>query len=368
MPYFEDIKPELDAAAFDPATDIKETFELSGTQPGGGDTFGLENAEATLVFLIDWRKARAFTRWMLGFAYADGEYPFRLHRENPQYHPRFLRLTASTIHFSSIAPKANDEGTGTPELNSPNYPAVFVLPNAVNKTAYYDSVFATVRYVRKDYDFRPDSYVADDGAEADPADELDRNAIVTPSPLVELLTAEGGKSQVKWSEGGGGLEPLVDTVVSNSFAIRVSKVRLLLEWYSIPEQYLSNDPAMFFPEKLFSVIGKVNSVPLLGRPAGTLLCDAPKMQRFQYPVSTFDGIGGFFGWNLTIPLTYWNPTLGVPDTSEGVDDDKARGHRCLPHAASTKFWGAKREDTSDPLAQWLLEEADLNVMLEHIGK
>ena len=367
MPYFEDLMVELDAAAFDPATDIKEMFELGGTQPGGGDTFSLEAAEATLVFLIDWRKARAFTRWCLGLSYADSGYPYRLRRENPKYHPRYPKLTAQTVHFSSVGPKANDELSGAPVEDLPNYPAVFFLSGELTKTAYYDSVFATVRYVRRDYDFLPDYIIAPENEEADPADELDRNAIITPSPLVELLTAEGGKSQLKWSEGTGGDQPLADDVINNTFAVRVSKVRLLLDWYSVPEQYLSNDPYMFFPRKIFDSVGKVNSTTFLGRPAGTLLMDAPKMQRFQYPVSTFDGLGGFFGWNLQIPFTFWNPTLGIPDTNP-ADDTKARGHRTLPSSKDNKFYGAKREVTTDPLTQWLLEEADLNAVLEHIAQ
>lgn len=363
IPYKDSILLEVGDAAFNPATDIKEMFELGGMQPGGGDTFGLESAEAALVYLIDWRKRRAFTRWAIGFAYGDKGAPFNLHRENPQSHPAYPKLIAQTVHLSSVAPKANDEESGAPETNSPNYPAVFIEAGTVSKMGYYDSVFATVRYTRKDYDIRPDEYVTV------PTDELDRNCVISGSPEVSLLTAEGGVAQVMWVEGGGALQPSTtagQNVVNNSFAVRVSKVKILLELYAWPENYLSNDTRMFFPEKIYNCVGKVNSTPFLGKPAGTLLMDAPKVQRFQFPVTTFDNLGAFFGVNLVIPLTYFNPTLGVLDT-DPTNNNKPRGHRCLPYSASTKWWGVKREDQSDPLKQWLLEEADFNTMLEHIA-
>ena len=69
MPYLDDILPELDDAEFDPAKHLKEV--MADEQPGGGDTFALEACEATLVYVLDWRKRRSFIRWVLGFCYAD---------------------------------------------------------------------------------------------------------------------------------------------------------------------------------------------------------------------------------------------------------------------------------------------------------
>jgi hypothetical protein len=360
MPFIGDVLPELDAATFDPDTDIKELFELSGTQPGGGDTFSLESAEGVLVFLIDWRKARAFTRWVLGFSYADEVSPFKLRRENPQMHPRFPKLSAATVHFSSVAPKANTD-TGVP-ARAPNYPAVFTLPGALNKMGFYDSCYCTVRYVQRPWDFRPDGYVDV------PTDELDRNCYVTALPVVELLNAEGGTSQLLWEEGdavaASADKPKQGEAITNIFATRISKIRYILNWMWVPESYLSRDVNVFFAEKLWSCIGKVNSTPFLGRPAGTLLCDAPKMDRFQFPVSAFDGLNGFFGWNIQLPLTYFNPTLGVPESGDPLlDNTKARGHRTLPWRGSNTWFGAEREKPGVRL----LEEADFSVMLEHIS-
>lgn len=366
MPYIGDILIEEGEEAFNGFSDIKEMFELGGTQPGGGDSFSLEAAEAVLVYLIDWRKRRGFIRWLLGFSYADKGAPYRLHRENPQCHPQFPELTATTVTLTSIAPKANtSESKPAVPANRANYPSVLV-GNTISKSGYYDSCFATVRFTRRNWQFYPDERIVND------TDELDRNCLVTPTPVVELLQAEGGTSQLRWSETsapvgsppvGGPPISFPEYVITNIFAERVSKVKLILEWNWVPESYLSNDSSFFFPQKLFDCVGRVNDRPFLGKPAGTLLMDAPKMDRFRFPVSTFDAIGGYYGWNISIPITYFNPTLGVPDTNP-LDNAKARGHRTMPWRANGLWYGCTREKTDARF----LEEIDFTRLLSHIDK
>lgn len=373
MPFIEDVLPELGDAAFNPATDIKEIFELSGMQPGGGDTFSIDAAEGVLVFIIDWRKARAFVRWCLGFDYADRGYPYRLHRENPQRHPRHPKLYAKTVSLSSVAPKANDQGTGTPQAKSPNYPAVFVEQGSVGKMSYYEACFCTVRYDRPNYDILPDSYLGNIAQPlANPASELNRNFVGTSQPQVELLSAEGGQAQFVWSETrvaspGGEAGPGLLSTVANSFAIRISRTKFLLQLFRWPETYLSRNSFIPFYENIEKCIGKVNSVPFLNLPAGTVRLDAPTTERFQYPVSTYNGTGAFWGVNMTIPITYFNPTnLGVPDTNP-LDSGKARGFRVYLHSASRRWYGIQGQDTTDSLLKWPIEEADLNQIFKHVS-
>jgi hypothetical protein len=71
----------------------------------------------------------------------------------------------------------------------------------------------------------------------------------------------------------------------------------------------------------------------------------------------------YFGWNIQIPLTYFNPTLGVPDT-DPTNNTKARGHRTLPWRVDGKWYGAVREDNVNRY----IEETDLNKLFEHIAK
>lgn len=374
-PFIQDVRPELGSAGFNPATDVKELFEIGGTQPGGGDTFSIDAAEAVLVYVIDWRKARAFIRWALGFDYADKGPPYRIHRENPQRHPRWPKLYAKTVHFSSISPKANDEGTGRPQPNSPNYPAVFLDTLGIGKQGYYDSCYCTVRYDRPNYDVLEDHLLGDISQPlTHPASELWRNCVADSQSSVELLTAEGGQAQFVWKETrvappGGQPGPDItegNNVVANTFAIRVSRTKILLKLHRWPESYLSENSFIPFYKNIVECAGKVNSTTFLGFPAGTVRLDAPTSERFQYPVSTFDGYGAFFGVNLAIPLTYFNPSaLGAPDT-DYTDDNKARGYRVYLHSASRKWYGIQGSDGSDPAVKWPIEEADLNKIFRHV--
>jgi hypothetical protein len=186
MPFLQDILPEDEESTFDPDSDIKEI--IGDEQPGGGSTFALEDAEATLVYVLDWRKCRSFVRFMLGFSYADEGSPYKLRRENPQIHPSAPTLTASSVHFSAIAPKKNADSVKKSEPeNTPNYPAVFVdtQDTALSKTGLYDSVYATVRFTPKPWQFFPDERLMNY------TQEIERNWYVDPVPCLSCLRQMG---------------------------------------------------------------------------------------------------------------------------------------------------------------------------------
>jgi hypothetical protein len=339
---------------------VLELIDPAGTQPGGGDSFALEGGEATLVYVFDYRKRRSFVRFMLGFSYADAGDPFRLRRENPKSHPSFPWLHATTVHFSGI-------GIGTDEesdpVDTPNFPAVFTGED-LKKTTRFDKVYATVRFVHMPWTFRPDAFVTSH------RNELERNCYFDPVPQVDLLQAEGGTAQLKWAQGGGA-GPVVDDVIANSFAMQVGKTMYTLNWMWVPESYLSDDPMLFFPKNLLSVVTKVGSRRFANRPAGTMLALAPQLQRFRFPVETFDGLFPFYGWNVKIPLVYFNPDRGVPrDTvayptqaQEDAVDTIPRGHRLLPWRQNALWYEAVREDG----ATHLFLEDDLFNLFKHVG-
>jgi hypothetical protein len=182
--------------------------------------------------------------------------------------------------------------------------------------------------------------------------------------MFELLTADGGESQLKfnqtWADG-----PTVGTVIANTFAERVTKITYNAHWMWVPESYINLDtnPMPIFTN-IFNCMGKVNSKMFGNFPAGTVYMLAPKMDRFRWPISTFDGINSFWGWNLTFPLVYFNPTLGVPDT-DPTDDAIPRGHRTMPWSGDGKWGEAIRKTTMG--TRHLLEEADLDVIFKHIS-
>lgn len=344
MPYLGDILPEDSDATFDPSADILEI--IGDEQPGGGDVFSLENGEATLIYLIDWKKARSFLRSCLGFSYADQGAPYALRRENPWYHPRFPWLTAGTVSFSSIAPLSNPD-SGVP-ADAPNFPAVFLV-TPPSKTALYQKCYCTVRFVHRPWTFRSDAAIT--GYQ----DELSRNVYVDPSPSVEMLSAEGSLGQMKWAETGAG-GPTVGKPIPTPFGTLVCKTTYLLNWMWCPESYLSNDPLFFNPSKLITRMGKVNNTAFGSWPTGTVLMMPPKFQRFLFPVSTFDGLYPFYGWNISIPLVFFQPR---PRGAAAPADD---GYRLLPWSPNLQWYSAKRNDN----ATYLYQEDNLLKIFQHI--
>lgn len=345
MPYIDDVFAELDANQFNPATDILEI--IGNDQPGGGDAFSLEGGEGTLVYLIDWTKARSFIRSCLGFSYADRDSPYKLHRENPWIHPRFPWLTASTISFSSTAPVSNSVD-GVP-AGTPNTPAVFT-DAPIQKTGLYRKCYATVRFKDVPWTFRPDTFVTTY------ADELDRNVWFEPRSTVEMLSAEGPLGQMKWAETGTG-GPTIGNPIPAPFGTVVPKVNYTLNWMHVPESYLSTDNFAFRPTKILDLVGKVNSATFGTFAASTLLMLAPTFQRFRFPVSTFDGLYPFYGWNIKVPLVFFQPR---PRGATSPSDD---GYRLLPWAYNLSWYSAKRADSTT----YLYQESDLLTMFKHIS-
>lgn len=345
MPYIGDILPEDDDGTFDVTTDLKEVLPNDGAQTSA---FSLESAEATLTYILDWRKCRSFLRWMLGFSYADEGAPYRLRRENPQYHPQFPWLTASTVSFSSFAPQSNAD-TGEPE-NTPNYPNVLFTPDGIPKTSYYQKCYATVRFVQRPWQFRPDSSITTY------SDELYRNITWDVTPQVEMLSAEGPLGQLKWTETGTG-GPTISNPIPAAFGTLVPKATYLLSWMWVPAEYLSTDPFAFYPANVLSPMGKTNSTAFGTFDTATALIMPPKFQRFQFPVCTYDGVYSYFGYNIQIPIVYFQPR---PRGATSPSDD---GYRLLPWPSNLKWYSAKRADNTT----YLYQEVDVSTMFKHIS-
>ncbi len=228
-------------------------------------------------------------RFALGFSFADIAAPYALHRENPVYHPRFSWLTASTVSFSSIAPEPNDEATGT------FVPGAF--PNDSVPVAQYQKIWATVRFTDKPWTFLEnediDSYV----------DEPTRNTFYNPSPSVEIISAEG-LNNIVWANNPA----LIGEPIPAPFGTLMSKCNLQLRWMWVPNEYISGpDSLTFTPLWINDAVGRVNADEFLGYPPRTLLLQAPQYERFRFPVMTSEGIFGFFGWNITFPMQFFDP-------------------------------------------------------------
>ncbi len=354
MPYLADLLPEDAASTFDPATDLLEVIANEGMSSAA---FSLENAEATLTYLVKWKKARSFLRWMLGVSFADSGDPYKLRRENPQIHPRFPWLSAATVSFSDHVPLYNDDSgdpaptyDGPTKLTSgaPNYPAVFTDPNGITKTGYYEKTYATVRFVQRPWRFLTDNQITSYDQ------EVRRNVVWDVVPQVEMLSAEGTLGQLRWKETGTG-GPTVDQPIPAAFGTLVAKATYTLTWMWVPQEYLSNDEFAFYPQKLLTPMGKANSVAFGSFDVATGLIMPPKFQRFQFPVCDYAG-EPYFGYNVTIPIVYFQPR---PRGATSPSDD---GYRLLPWPSNLKWYSAKRADA----ATYLYQEADFNKIFQHI--
>lgn len=388
MPYIDDILAETGDAVFDPAKDVSELH--GDEQPGGGDAFALEAGEATLVYRFNWLKARSFVRFMLGFSFADRTKPYRLRRENPQPHPRYGYLTAASVHFSSHAPSSG--GDDAVPARAPNFPAVYGDID-LTKTGKYLETWATVKFVDRPWNFRPDGFVTTY------SDELFRNCYWDHQPNIEMLSAEGPLAQLKFSAtGDGGPSTTPPTPIPSPFGTLLTKTTFFLNWMWVPESYLSSDPNLFDPVRIRERVGFVNDRKFGKWGTGTVQMMPPQMTRFRFPVATFDGLFPFYGWNIRIPFVHFQPrprgesnaafaddilagqkaayaaavaggdaaAIAAAKAELALDQTKAEaqsdGYRLMPWAANRKWYPAVRSDG----ASYLFQEANLNTIFQHI--
>lgn len=335
MPYFADRFIETAADTYT-ASDWKEVIE--NDQPGGGEALSLESGEATIVVNVPWKKVRSFARFVLGWSYADAAAPFRLRRENPQPHPRLAWLTASTVSFNSRGP-VGVAGVGT------RVPGVFGSSLPVAK---YNHVYATVRFTD-----RPWFFLADDKATT-PALESQRSTYFDPVPSIEIISAEG-INNILFANG-----PALNDPIPAPFGTLMSKCTYTLNWMWVPHEYISGaDPYVFRPTRLEACTGRVNSDTFLGFPPMTLLMQAPRYTRFKFPILTAAGAAsGYYGWNVQIPLQFFDPPMGVPG-----DAATYRGNQLVPRRVDLLWYGAKRAVGGGKL----YSEAAFGDIFKHVG-
>ncbi len=338
MPFYTDLLAESPSDTFT-KSDWKEAIET--TQPGGGEAFSLESGEAVIVVEIPWLKARSFIRFTLGWSYADNGSPYRLRRENPQAHPRFPWLTASTVSFGSVSP-VGVAGVGT---------KVDGIYTGDVPVAKYARILATVRFVDRPWQFLTDADAST------PARESLRNTYFDLSPSIEVLSAEG-LNNIKFAFSPGPPTGPPNTAIPAPFGTLMSKVNYSLNWMWVPQEYISNG-TVFYPTKIMSCVGRVNSADFKGFPAGTLLLQAPTFQRFRFPLPGVTPFDNFFGYNIRFPLQYFDPTRGPV---VGGPTPPLRGHQLIPWRSTLQWFGCLREDGTSRL----YPEADFATLFTHV--
>ncbi len=283
--------------------------------------------EAELVGWVRANKIRACCRWLLGFSYADTATPWLLRRENPQWHPEHPQLRCYDASARFSVPLTDDLLA--------QYPLKKESPFGANyNTANYKWSLVTARYRNYVYRFR------EDGDLATPEEEWRRNCWVMTEPRVEALTVSGGQSQLTYCESstaagtvpaGPGIPtdtPSVKTPFPAPIAALLSKKGVVINWYDVPWEYLSDDPDIFTPTKLDAIAGKVNSDLFLGRyEPGTLLAEPYRYTISTWAVAPEDQLDALRKVNLAIPFTFFDPPRGA---TRPPGAPFARGHNLMP--------------------------------------
>lgn len=345
QPYIEDPDDE-----FDYETDWKE-FMDGVSQPGGGGHASVSEQERVLVGLIPFNKVRSARRYFLGFSYCDEGPPYALHREPPAVHPTDPSLRAYTFSDVGFVPQSNqDNEDGEPYIASP-------FQGAFGEQLYYagyQRAVVTVRY--KSFGrmrFLPDSDIGNY------QDEWKRWVRFGATQSLEQLQADGSPN-LKYAESGESAdEPEAGvTAFPVPIATPVAKDKILITWYSVPHDYISNDPVILNPIKIRSCLGMVNSDMFLGYYPGTLaMLDSPTYTEVLFPVQSDDPTDyPLTGWDIQIVLSLFDPP-------KGVEDSEYRGHNLLPWRPNGLWYMCTR--TGDPDGPAILPSTPFLTMFQH---
>jgi hypothetical protein len=338
MPYYSDryvFAPDQQFTAAD-------WKEIIGNQQAGGETISLDGSQATIQVHVPWQKKQTFAQFCVGWSYVVSSAATKLTRQNPVQHPSFPTMYASSVSFQAESP-VGQAGVGT---------KVSGLYSTSLKVAKYHSVTATVQFTERPYFILPDAVIAVLGGF-----EGYRNTYFEPVPSIEILSAEGlNNLSFKYNSGGPGTSP-----IPAPFGTLMSKVTQTLNWMNVPHEYINgSNQYTFLPKKILNCVGRVNSAPFFGFPANTLLLQAPVFVRHRFPTPTADGTSGYFGWNIKLPLQYFEPNLGI---QSGVPPGEVfAGHQVLPYRKNLLWYPAVREDGTSKI----YPEADFKQIFERV--
>lgn len=345
-PYIEDLADEFDL--FD------DWVEEIGDNNPGSIQMSNDAQGATVVGFVPANKVRACVRWFLGYSYADTAAPWKLRRENPEFHPEWSQLRAYDIDIRKFIPEANTDNPN----NSPYLPSPFTDYSFYAK---YKWMRVTVRYRNFLYRFRTDDEIAVS------EQEWRRNTQVFTEPSVEALTVTGGMSQLKFAETGPTGPTAGTTPFGAPMAMLLAKKMITVKWFAVPWEYLSEDDFVFTPTKLDAVVGKVNSDTFMDRyPPGTLLGMPYSAEPATWAVAPEYQGDPLRLMNVTLRFSFFDPPRGAAAPL-------ARGHNLMPWGGTGtdatkggdgKFYYATRDGT--PTGAPLIPTAAFEPVYTHV--
>ena len=329
--------------------------ELAPFQPGGGDTFSLEQSEATLVGLVPTKYNRSLLQFMLGYAYADNADPYKLHRVNPVQHPVYPWLYAKSVNIQASRPIGNPDNAN----NNPYKAAAEFDGNKFPFVGNYALSQVTVRFAQFPWQFYDDEASAFKNAAA--GKEYARNCAIFDStdPQFEMLMSETDRFLTFKNAGAH-----TDKKFPGTVGEPVQKTGLVMRWHGVPESFVFDNG---IPRKMLEIVGKVNNAAFpasLGAnfPAGVLIFQPPEFRRYQQPLWLQNGAISF-AYEIILPFQFFDPPAGSGSTST------VRGHNLFPYARGGGTGGGPGwYEAQRPDGTLYLPSANFEKIFEHVNK
>lgn len=346
---------ELDEDIFDYFADWQG--HADGVQAGGGGAFSASAQEDVIVGYVPGNKLRSALRYFLGYSSVDTTLPpdtggggsgtssgtasYLLRREPPARHPIWPQLYCHSVGYLG-------QGLDTAASTVIYDESPFTDYLGVNlKYTPYEKYLLTVRFKS----FGRTRFYSDEEMDQYPSPRYEwewvRWTDITMGPAIQALTADGS-SQLTFIEGSP-----AGTAFPAPIAELMAKSNLVLKWYGVPHEWLSDNDQYLYPTKIIERLGKLNNADFLGLGKGTCLLTAAQFDPTLYPVAPadYEPLGG---WDVTLNFEHFDPTKGVPAS-------EFRGHRVFPYRVDGKWYAAVRGDNLNEL----LPQAAMYKLFQH---
>jgi hypothetical protein len=261
------------------------------------EAWGGSDSHAVLTYRIPWADwINDCPAAILGYSYFKSSTRM-LARRLPIQHPRIPWFWATKI---TNAQGVKSTGMGT-------------LPGANDPSAVYESVDATILFQSLPFAVMSDSDLLAISTPNGILDESLRFVEYTEKTRTESISVQQG--DLVYREG-----PLVNQTIPSQRYINITKQDISLKWYNVADGFvMQNGTAGAYngsPTNILGCVNKVNKLPFLGRPAGTLLCKGYTREPVEAPTAPANlsdvSLAGSPGypprlWNLIIDLTFYDP-------------------------------------------------------------
>jgi hypothetical protein len=186
--------------------------------------------------------------------------------------------------------------------------------------------------------FEPLPYAVLDDDEVD--GEWQRFCEINFEPGIEVLTAEVGTFFFREGDPGTPGPDGKPVAFPGRLPLITPKGVMTIMWRKVPAEYVLD--ADGFPANLMKCMGRVNATDFLGAPAGTLLMDPPKLQKYVMNLRSQGAIPvgqPAFYYDVLLAARYFDPPKGVPGSAY-------RGHQLAPWLRDGKYYYISRSDNS----------------------